>query len=140
MLLGEFQHSLDAKGRVFLPARWREELGSTVVVAKGLEGCLSIMSPEVFEQQATRLDELPFERRTNRSYSRLLFSGSSEESVDKQGRVTIPAPLRDYAELQKDVVLVGVSRRAEVWSKQAWERYRGAAQEQFEQIAEDLEI
>lgn len=140
MLLGEFRHSLDSKGRVFLPARWREELGDQVVITKGLDKSLSVMTSEEFARKSEELKALRFENRGNRSYMRVLFSGASEEAVDRQGRVTVPPPLREYAGLGKEVTLVGVGDRAEIWHRETWETYRGGVQDSYEQIAEELEL
>ncbi|HVF12928.1 MAG TPA: division/cell wall cluster transcriptional repressor MraZ [Actinomycetota bacterium] len=140
MLLGEFRHSLDAKGRVFLPSRWREELATGVVVTKGLEGCLLVMTKQRFSEVAERLHELPLNRKTNRDYSRLFFSGASEERVDSQGRMSIPPALREFGGLGKEVVLVGVSDRAEIWDRATWSEYQSGVEEQYEQIAEQIEL
>ena len=140
MLLGEFRHSLDAKGRVFLPARWREELGDVVVITQGLDRCLFLMSRPRFEEFAQRFDELPVERKDARAYSRIFFSKASEEQVDTQGRITIPANLRELATLGKELVLSGVSRRAEIWDRTIYESYQGNVVERYEEIAETLQL
>lgn len=140
MLLGEFRHSVDAKGRVFVPARWREELVGGVVVTKGLERCLYIMSKQRFSELADRLSSLSLNRKTNRDYSRVLFSGASEEQMDRQGRITLPPGLREFAGLQRDVVVTGVMHRGEIWDRGAWEEYRETVQSRYEDIAEELEL
>lgn len=140
MLLGEFRHSLDAKGRVFLPARWREELGEGVVVSKGLDRCLYLMASPRFAEMAERLSDLSVNRKDNRDYSRILFTGASEEQVDRQGRIILPPALREFAGLEKDVVLAGVSKRAEIWDRTAWETYQQRVQPEYEEIAEKLEL
>ena len=140
MLLGEFRHSLDAKGRVFLPARWREELGDIVVITQGLDRCLFLMSRPRFEEFAHRFDELPVERKDARAYSRIFFSKASEEQVDTQGRITIPANLRELATLGKELVLSGVSRRAEIWDRSLYESYQGNVVDRYEEIAETLDL
>lgn len=140
MLLGEFHHSVDAKGRVFIPARWREELGEGIVVTRGLEGCLYVMSKDRFAELADRLSQMTINRKTNRDYSRILFTGASEEVLDRQGRITIPSTLRQYAKLSRDVVVVGVMHRAEIWDGGAWQEYQGRVQPQYEEIAEKLEM
>lgn len=140
MLLGEFRHSLDAKGRVFLPARWREELAGGVVVTKGMERCLWILPRTRFEELAEQLHTLTVTRKRNRDYERILFSGASEEEIDRQGRITIPPSLREYAALGREVVLAGVRRRAEIWDRAAWNEYRPSLEAQYEQIAEELEL
>lgn len=140
MLLGEFRHSIDAKGRVFLPAKWREELPDEVVLTKGLDRCLYLMSKDRFEQMAGRLSQLPLNRRDNRNYSRILFGGAYEEQVDRQGRITVPVALREYAGLEKEIVLAGVSERAEVWDRVAWNQHQERILEEYEDIAEKLEL
>lgn len=140
MLLGEFRHSLDAKGRVFLPARWREELATGVVVTRGLDSSLVLMTKERFNKRAEQLEALAHEHRINRDYLRMYYSGASEEKVDGQGRMSIPPILREFAGLSKDVVLVGVSDRAEIWDRERWETYRGRVESQLEDIAEKLEF
>ncbi len=140
MLLGEFRHSLDAKGRVFLPSRWREELGDVVVITQGLDQCLFLMGKARFEEFARRFDELPVERKDARAYSRIFFAKASEEQVDAQGRITIPANLRELAGLGKELVLSGVSRRAEIWDRTRYDTYQGNVVERYEEIAETLEL
>lgn len=140
MLLGEFRHSLDAKGRVFLPSRWREELSEGVVVTKGLERCLWILPRPRFEELAEQVHSLPVNRKRNRDYERILFSGASEEEIDRQGRITIPPALREYAGLDREVVLAGIRRRAEIWDRGVWSDYRTDLEGQYERIAEELEL
>lgn len=141
MLTGEFHHTLDPKGRVFVPARWREELGKgggEVIVTKGLEGCLYVMTKENFAARGEEIEQSPLSSKAMRDYLRLYFSGSSEETIDRQGRMNIPAPLRAYAGLDKDVVLIGVSSRGEIWSEKAWNPYKDEVEERYEAIAEEL--
>ena len=140
MLYGEFRHSLDAKGRVFIPARWKDELKGTVVVTKGLDRCLYVMPKETFEAHAARINEQPLTQAKIRQYSRLIYSGSSEEPVDRSNRISILPNLREYAGLEKEVVWVGLSNRAELWTPKEWERYRAEAEKEYEATAEQLEI
>ena len=135
MLLGNFHHTVDAKGRVFVPARWREELGEAVVVTKGLDRCLYVMPAERFSAKLEEIEQLPLEDGSTRAYMRVLAGSASEESVDKQGRMSIPGHLREYAGLSKDVVVVGVSRRAEIWDREVWAQYNGQAEAGYEEIA-----
>lgn len=139
MLLGEFRHTVDVKGRIFVPSRWREELKDGVVVTAGLERCLYVMTRERFEQRASQLENLSPNRRTNRDHNRLFFSSASEELVDRSGRMNIPSGLRDYAGLKKEVVLIGVSGRAEIWDREAWAEYKGSVEGAYETIAEQLD-
>lgn len=139
-MLGEFRHTLDLKGRIFLPARWREELGEVVILTKGLDRCLYVMPKAQFAELSERLAALPVNRRDNRDYSRILFSGASEEAVDRQGRVIIPAHLREYAGLDKEAVLAGVAARAEIWDRASWLEYQSQVQERYEDIAEKIDL
>lgn len=139
MLLGEFTHTLDAKGRVFLPAKWREELAGVVVVTAGQERCLFVMTKEAFSRRAAQLEALSSDQKANRDYKRMFFSSASEESVDKTGRMNIPAGLRRFAGLEgKEVMLIGVADRAEIWDKTSWSSYRESVEESYSQIAEEL--
>lgn len=138
MLLGEFRHTLDAKGRVFVPAKWREELAQGVVVARGLDGCLYVLATSRFTELADRLAALPLEKGVNRAYARQLFGAASEERMDGQGRITIPPSLREHAGLTKDVVVVGVSDRGEIWDRARWEEYQSATN--YESVAEELSL
>lgn len=140
MLLGEFRHSMDAKGRVFVPARWREELRSGVVLAQGLDHCIYVFGSPAFEELSLRLEELPVTRKTNRDYSRLLLGTASEEQMDKQGRISIPPVLREWARLDKEAVVIGVRSRAEIWDRDAWDAYKSSVENDYETIAEALEI
>lgn len=139
MLLGTFEHTLDAKGRIFLPARWREELAPEVVVTAGLERCLLVMTKPRFSGRAAQLEQLSPNHKASRDYNRLFFSSASEEPVDKSGRMSVPPALRRYAGLEKDVVMIGVSDRAEIWDRAAWVRYREEVESDFEAIAEQLD-
>ena len=138
MLLGEFRHALDAKGRVFLPARWREELGEKVFLTLGLERCLYLMTKESFSEMAERFQRWQLEDENARRYTRLFFAKASEESVDSQGRITIPPPLREAAGLTKEMVLSGAANRAEVWDRSRYDSYSGEAQERYEELARGL--
>lgn len=138
-MLGEFMHTLDTKGRVFLPARWREELSPELVVTAGQERCLFVMTTERFRARAAQLEQHSPDRKANRDYNRLFFSSASEEAVDKSGRVMIPPGLRQYAGLAKEVIWIGVSDRAEIWDREAWSRYKEGVEAQYEAIAEQLD-
>ncbi len=139
MLLGEFPHTLDAKGRVFLPAKWREELAGEVVVTAGQERCLFVMTKEAFSRRAAQLEALSSDQKANRDYKRMFFSSASEESVDKTGRMSIPVALRRFAGLEsKEVVLIGVADRAEIWDRGSWSSYRGSVEGEYAEITEEL--
>lgn len=138
-MLGEFMHTVDAKGRVFLPAKWRAELSEEVVVTAGQERCLFVMTRSRFEERAQQLEQHSSDRKANRDYNRLFFSSASEEAIDKSGRMSIPAGLRTYAGLGKEVAFIGVSDRAEIWDRQAWTAYKEGVEADYEAIAEQLD-
>ncbi|MEW6171472.1 MAG: division/cell wall cluster transcriptional repressor MraZ [Bacillota bacterium] len=138
MFIGEFMHTLDAKGRIFIPARFKEGLGECFIVTKGLDRCLFCFSRPEWEATERKLRRLTFARADARAFARLFFSGASELEVDKQGRILIPANLRDYAGLSKDVVILGVSSRVEIWAKEEWGNYSSRTQAAYEEIAEKI--
>ena len=120
MLMGEYSHSLDAKGRIIIPSRLREELGERFVICKGMDGCLSAYPMEGWEKLAGKLQALPLTNKAARKFSRYVLAGAAEVELDKQGRALLPQNLREAAKLEKDVVLCGVGDRLEIWSKEAW--------------------
>jgi len=138
MFIGEYLHTVDAKGRLFIPARFREGLGERFVVTRGLDRCLFGFPLAEWGKLEARLRRLPFARADVRAFSRLFFAGAAELEVDKQGRILIPATLRDYAGLARDVIILGVSSRVEFWAKEEWERYSAQTQAAYEEIAEKL--
>lgn len=126
MLLGEYAHTLDPKGRVIMPAKFREDIGSNFVVTKGLDNCLFAYSISEWQNFETKLKTLPLTNPTARNFIRFFFSGATECEVDKQGRILIPANLREYAGLQKDIYVIGVSTRVEIWDKEKWDNYNSS--------------
>jgi len=138
MFTGEYQHTLDGKGRVIIPSRLRDGLGERFVVTRGLDHCLFVYPSSEWVRLEQKLKQLPFTKRDSRAFSRLFFSGAMEVETDKQGRVLIPLNLREYAGIEKDVMFIGVSNRVEVWSEGAWRDYFGQANENYEELAEKL--
>lgn len=136
--MGEYQHTIDPKGRLIVPAKLREGLGEKFVATKGLDNCLFVYPMDEWKLLEQKLKSLPFTRADARSFVRFFFSGATECEVDKQGRILIPANLREYAKLDKDVVLLGVSSRVEIWSKDLWENYSRQAEESYNEIAEKI--
>jgi len=120
MFLGEFQHSLDAKGRMILPAKFRDQLAAGAIITKGRGRCLAVYTAEEFEDVASQVSEVAKRGARERDAARGFFSGASDVQLDKQGRVAIPQTLRAYAGLERDVVVVGVYSRIEIWDTQAW--------------------
>ena len=123
MLIGEFEHSLDAKGRLIMPAKLRETIGDKFVVTKGLDGCLFAFSIEEWSNFEEKLKSLPLSNRNSREFTRFFLSGATECEIDKQGRFLIPTNLRETASLQKEVVIIGVGTRIEIWNKEKWNSY-----------------
>ena len=120
MLTGQYTHSIDAKGRVNFPAKLREELGERFIITRGLDNCLFVYSVDEWDQLAAKLHELPISK--SAPLNRVFFAGAAEAEPDKQGRVLLPAHLREYAGLDRDVTIAGVSNRAEIWDSERWEK------------------
>lgn len=118
MLIGEYQHNIDPKGRVIVPSRFREDLGERFYITKGLDGCLFVLSSEEWSKLQEKISAMPVSRA--RGLQRFFFSGAVEAEPDKQGRVLVPQPLREYAGLAKDVTFIGASSRAELWDSARW--------------------
>ena len=120
MFMGEYNHTVDAKGRLIVPAKFREALGEEFVVTKGLDGCLFVYPMEEWKNIEEKFRNIPLTTKDARKFSRFFFSGAATCEVDKQGRILIPTVLREFAGLQKDAVLAGVVNRIEIWSKERW--------------------
>lgn len=131
MFLGEHQHSLDAKGRVILPARFREELAGGLVFAPSQERCIDVYPREAFEHRVAELRQLPRENQRARDYLRILLAGAHEETPDAQGRVTIPPRLREYAGLARLLSVNGAGERVEIWDRETWVEYRARVEPAF---------
>jgi len=123
MLIGEYSHNIDAKGRLNFPARLREDLGERFIVTKGLDDCLFVYSLDEWKVLEQKIKELPLSKA--RAIQRYLFSGACEVEPDKQGRILIPANLREFAGLEKDIMVIGASNRAEIWNRSRWENACG---------------
>jgi len=138
MFLGEYQHSLDAKGRIIVPSKFREELGARFIATKGLDNCLFLYPMDEWKVIEEKLRTLPFTRADVRSFARFFFSGASELEIDKQGRILLPPNLREYAGIEKDLTIIGVGARVEIWANEKWAPYNQTAQSSYEIIAENL--
>ncbi|MEQ6375230.1 division/cell wall cluster transcriptional repressor MraZ [Bacillaceae bacterium S4-13-58] len=138
MFMGEFQHSIDAKGRIIVPVRFRDELGETFIVTRGLDQCLFGYPMSEWKVLEEKMKKLPLTKKDARAFTRFFFSGAVECEVDKQGRINIPPPLRDYAKLDKECVVIGVSNRIELWDKAKWGTYFDESEESFTEIAENM--
>ncbi|WP_106497716.1 division/cell wall cluster transcriptional repressor MraZ [Lentibacillus sp. Marseille-P4043] len=138
MFMGEFQHNIDTKGRIIVPAKFREELGDSFVVTRGLDKCLFAYPMEEWKLLEEKLKKLPLTKKDARAFTRFFFSGAVECEIDKQGRINIPQPLRNYATLNKECVVIGVSNRIEFWASENWDDYFNDSEESFAEIAENL--
>lgn len=136
--MGEYEHSIDAKGRVILPAGFRDELGDQFVITKGLDTCLFVYTREEWDRLSAKLRQLPLSKPEARAFVRFFFSGARNVECDKQGRFLMPSTLRSYAKLEKDAVLIGVSNRIEIWSKAEWSRYNDEINPMVTKLAETL--
>jgi MraZ protein len=137
---GEYQHSVDQKGRVIIPAKFREGLGDKFILTKGLENCLFAYSKDEWASLEAKLKALPFTDKNVRAFVRFFFAGATECETDKQGRILVPQNLREYAELEKDIYVIGVSTRVEIWDKTKWERYLSPENISPDEIAEKMAI
>lgn len=142
MFYGEYFHSIDRKGRLILPAKFRESAKSNFVerffLTRGLDKCLFMFSEEEWKLQENKFKQMPFTKQEARTFNRLYFSGAIDITPDKQGRILVPQFLKDYAQIKKEVMVVGVSNRIEIWAKELWISFYGNSQKSFEEIAEKL--
>jgi len=138
MLMGEYHHSIDNKGRIIIPSRFREELGDKFILTRGLDGCLFVYPANEWNSIVSKLKELPFTKKDARSFVRFFLSGATDVEFDKQGRINIPAPLIEAAELTKDCIVIGVNDRLEIWSKDRWQQFINQNEESLSDIAENL--
>jgi MraZ protein len=142
MFYGEFEHSIDRKGRLILPAKFREVAKNQFVekffVTRGLDKCLFMFSEEEWSLQENKFKTMSFTKQQSRTFNRLLFSSAVDVNPDKQGRILLPQYLKDFADIKKDVIIVGVSNRIEIWAKDLWRDFYANSRQSFEEIAEKL--
>ncbi|MBF0484254.1 MAG: division/cell wall cluster transcriptional repressor MraZ [Candidatus Omnitrophica bacterium] len=142
MFYGEFRHSLDEKGRIILPSKFRDtcvEHGiEKFFLTRGLDKCVFMFTEEEWRLQEQKFKAKPFTKKETRMFNRLFFSGAVDTIPDKQGRFIVPQYLKDYAAIEKDTVLIGVSNRIEIWDRKTWDNFYAASNDSFEQIAENM--
>jgi len=142
MFYGEYLHSIDRKGRLILPSKFREAAKAHFIekffVTRGLDKCLFMFSEEEWRTQENKFKTIPFTKQQSRTFNRLYFSGAVEVAADRQGRILVPQYLKDFAQIKKDVMIVGVSNRIEIWAKDKWQEFYGNSRQSFEEIAEKL--
>jgi len=136
--MGEHQHAVDSKGRLIMPVKFREDLGESFIVTRGLENCLFVYPLQEWQLLTEKLKALPFTRADARAFMRFFFSGAVNCELDRQGRILIPNNLREHAKLIKDVMVIGVSSRVEIWSQEVWDEYSQQTGLSYEDIAEKI--
>lgn len=136
--MGEYQHSVDTKGRLIVPAKFRERLNDTFVITRGLDNCLFGYPMDEWQKLEDKLKGLPMTKKDTRAFVRFFFSGATEVEIDKQGRINIPATLLSHANITKECVIIGVAARIEIWAREAWEDYFKESEESFNEIAENM--
>jgi MraZ protein len=138
MLLGEYKHSIDDKGRLAIPAKFRAKIERGAIITRGLDKCLFVFTMSEWEKLAEKLVALPLAQANSRAFSRLMLSGAADVELDSQGRILIPEPLREYAGLSKNSVIAGVYNRMEIWNAETWNEYKKKTESSSEEIAEKL--
>ena len=139
MFMGEYNHTIDAKGRLIVPAKFREILGDNFIVTKGLDGCLFVYPNDEWTRFEEKLKSLPLTNKNARQFTRFFLAGAAACEVDKQGRILLPQVLREFASLEKDVVLVGVASRIEIWSRERWDKSMNTYDGDMDEVAENME-
>jgi MraZ protein len=140
LFIGEYRHSLDVKGRIIVPSKFRDGLGDKFVLTKGLDGCLFAYSKEEWANFEEKIKTLPLTNKDARAFIRFFFAGAVECEIDKQGRTLIPPMLREHAGLNKDLVIIGVSSRVEIWSQEKWDNYSEAEDLDADELAEKMAL
>ncbi|AKL95634.1 transcriptional reglator MraZ [Clostridium aceticum] len=135
MFIGEYNHSIDSKGRLSIPSRFREELGEHFIITKGLDNCLFLYPLEEWKVVEDKLKKLPMTNKDARAFVRFFFAGAAECELDHQGRIRVPNNLRQHALLEKEAVIIGVATRVEIWSIQQWQQYNDDANLSYDEIA-----
>lgn len=138
MLIGEYEHSLDVKGRLIMPAKLRTDMGEKFIITKGLDGCLFVFSQIEWSNFESKLKELPLTNKNARDFVRFFLSGATECEIDKQGRFLLVNTLREYAEITKEVIIIGVGTRLEIWNKDKWKKYNSNENISADTIAENM--
>src|SRR3989338_3099368 len=140
MFYGEYEHSIDRKGRLIVPAKFRQALKEhdlkTLFLTRGLDGCLFLFSESEWRLAENKFKQVPFTKGEGRKFNRLFFSGATEVAIDSLGRLLIPKTLKEFAQIKQDVVIVGVSSRIEIWAKEKWQQFYDSSRQSFEEIAE----
>ena len=138
MLIGQYEHTIDIKKRLALPAKFRGELGDKIIITRGIEGCLAVYTQVEWKIMSDKLGALTISQAEARSFTRMILAGAMEVSLDKLGRILVPDYLKEYAGLKKNVVICGLSNRLEIWDAEKWETYKVAAEKGVDEIVSKL--
>ena len=138
MLMGEFHHNIDEKNRLVIPSKFRSELGEQFIITRGLDKCLFIYSMNEWNKLVSKLNTLPFTQKNARNFTRFFLSGAINAEFDRSGRVSITSPLIEYADINKECVIIGASDRLEIWSKESWDKFLSDNEEKLSDIEENL--
>ena len=138
MFIGEYHHTIDEKGRIIIPAKFREALGKEFIITRGIENCLFVYSLQNWAKITDKLSSLPFTKKYARTFNRFFMSGATSVELDKQGRVNISQPLTQYANLVKDCIVIGTGDRLEIWSQESWNSFFDSTKDSMSDIAENL--
>ena len=138
MFMGEYHHNIDEKNRLIIPSKFRDDLGDSFVVTRGIENCLFVYHKEEWEKIVNKLTDIPFTKKDARVFMRFFLSGATTSEFDKQGRVNITSPLIDYANINKECVIIGDGDRLEIWALEAWNNFFDSAKDNMSDIAENL--
>ncbi len=138
MFMGEYRHSVDIKGRLIVPAKFREQLSDGFVITRGLDHCLFGYPMAEWQTLEEKLRDLPMTKKDARAFVRFFFSGATEVEIDKQGRINLPTTLLSYANIKKECVIIGVASRIEIWAQEAWDKYYTESAQSFDDIAENI--
>lgn len=139
MFMGEYTHSMDTKGRLIIPSKLREDLTEKFVITRGLDNCLFLYPLPEWNTLEEKLISLPMTSKNARNFVRFFFSGASECELDKQGRISLPSNLRDYADFEHEIVIIGLANRIELWAKEKWDSYMNEVENSYEDIADAME-
>ena len=138
MFIGEYHHTIDEKGRIIIPSKFRKELGPNFIITRGIENCLFVYPLDSWNKIVNKLETLPFTKKDARNFTRFFLSGACEAEFDKQGRINITSPLISYAKINKECIIIGTGDRLEIWSQEEWNNFFDSAKDSMSDIAENL--
>ena len=140
MFIGEYSHSIDNKGRMAVPVKFRKILKKGAIVTRGLDNCLFVYTQEEWKKMVEKISQLPLDQQKSRAFARLMLAGAMDVQLDFQGRILIPEYLRKFATIKKETIVAGLYSRLEIWDKNSWEKYQAATEKDSVKIAEELGV